>query len=126
MVSRTIETYFVVSRFFADVMVLNDIIEQAAGRQSRTPEQEGNVLSVRISFAKKYLEEFFFSFFCKIYFPFTPRRKCVYPIYRAISIPRRSMYVIWFKILPLHTILPCVGIYFAEHTLDNPPRAPCT
>lgn len=30
-------------RFFADVMVLNDIIEQAAGRQSRTPEQGGNV-----------------------------------------------------------------------------------
>jgi len=29
--------------FLADVMVLNDIIEQAAGRQSQTPEQGGNV-----------------------------------------------------------------------------------
>lgn len=40
--------FFCLSNFllllpFADVMVLNDIIEQAAGRQSRTPEQGGNV-----------------------------------------------------------------------------------
>lgn len=28
---------------FSDVMVLNDIIEQAAGRRNRTPEQGGNV-----------------------------------------------------------------------------------
>lgn len=42
------EIVFCLSNFlsllpFADVMVLNDIIEQAAGRQSRTPEQGGNV-----------------------------------------------------------------------------------
>lgn len=41
--------------FCADVMVLNDIIEQAAGRQSQTPEQGGNVLSVRIPLTKKFI-----------------------------------------------------------------------
>lgn len=83
-------------------MVLNDIIEQAAGRQSQTPEQGGNVLSVRIFFAKKASQRkyivFLFFFLVQFLFRLFPRRKCVYPVYRAISIPRRSMYIIciWF------------------------------
>lgn len=65
-------------------MVLNDIIEQAAGRQSQTPEQGGNFLSVRISFVKKaqrkYIVFLFFSLFLVQFF-FSPPVANVYILF---------------------------------------------
>lgn len=82
-------------------MVLNDIIEQAAGRQSQTPEQGGNVprptppLPRIWQYLKFLLLPFFFSFFFLFFDYVRPYRSCVYYlVYRVMSIMSCSMYII--------------------------------
>lgn len=62
-------------------MVLNDIIEQAAGRQSQTPEQGGNVLSIRIPLPKELSERNYFFFFRTIFFSIHPPIANVYILF---------------------------------------------
>lgn len=66
------------SLLFADVMVLNDIIEQAAGRQSKTPEQGGNI-EISYRFKSTILSSFL-------------SQMCLYLVYRVMSIPQFDVY----------------------------------
>lgn len=91
---------------FVDVMVLNDIIEQAAGRQSKTPEQGGNILRFipppSSLFSHLAVSKVFFFCRCLFFFSFffsfdsvPPYRSCVYYlVYRVMSILSCSMYII--------------------------------
>jgi len=78
-------------------MVLNDIIEQAAGRQSQTPEQGGNVASLFAPFVK-------FPQVSSVH----PYRKCIY----RVSILPFDVQCGFFKNLPSYYSLASV-YYFA-------------
>lgn len=105
-------------------MVLNDIIEQAAGRQSQTPEQGGNVAFSPASpssiTSRVFL--FFFLFFCLFSFCSSLLQMCIIMWLPSI-LPFRC--TLWFKIISHRTYSSLALIYLAE-PFSEPRAAFCT